>query len=157
MDHLVEYVKAYGLAVLIIAVIIIAFVGTLKICGVFKKLNNAIVKKVIYYSLDVVLSFGVSALYFEIFKKNFDQYVAYSLAQIAVTTTLYAVYENFGLRALVQKVVSLIRTAIQNNKDTQFVKLVQQMGIDSVLQKIQALVSQTEAVQESKPDEQTRS
>jgi hypothetical protein len=156
MDHLVEYVKAYGLAVLIIAVIIIAFIGFLKICGVFKKLNNKTVKKVIYYSLDVALSFGVGAVYFSIFDKNFDQYIAYSLAQIAVTTTLYAIYENFGIRALIQKLVSLIRTAIQNNKNAQFVRLVQQMGIDHVLQEIQTLVAQTEAAQETKSDEQTR-
>lgn len=157
MDHLVEYVKSYGLAILIIALSTIVFIGILKLCGVFKRLNNVVVKKVVYYSLDVAISFGIGALYFKCFSKNFDQYLTYSLAQTATTTTLYAIYENFGLRALVQKLVSLICTAIENNKHTRFVKVIQQIGIDNVLQTIQTLVTQAEDTQETKTDEQTRS
>ena len=156
MDHLAEYVNIYGLAILVIAVSIIAFIGLLKICGVFKKLNNVHVKKAIYYGLDALLSFACAALYFKIFNKNFDQYITYSLAQVAVTTMLYAIYENFGIRTLIRKLVSAIQTAIKNSKDKRLVKFVQDMGIERVLQEIQKLVTDT-STQESKPDEQTRS
>ena len=156
MDHLAEYVNIYGLAILIIAVSIIMFIGLLKICGVFKKLNNVHVKKAIYYGLDTLLSFACAALYFKIFNKNFDQYITYSLAQVAVTTMLYAVYENFGIRALIRKLVSAAQTAIKNSKDKRLVKFVQDMGIERVLQEIQKLVTDTNT-QESKSDEQTRS
>lgn len=152
MDHLAEYVSIYGLAILVIAVSIIAFIGLLKLCGVFKKLNNVHVKKAIYYSLDAALSFIGALLYFKIFDKNFDQYVTYSLAQVAVTTMLYAIYENFGIRALIRKLINALQTAIKNSKDKRLIRFVQGMGIERVLQEIQKLVTDT-STQESKSDE----
>ena len=148
---IVTCIETYGFAVLFIAVGIIAFIGLLKICGVFKCLTGKkVLKTAVYYSLDIVLSFGVAALYFKLADKDFAQYLTYCAAQVAVTTTLYAVYENFGLRALIQKIVASIQTAIKNSKNEQLVRFVQQMGIDNVLQEIQKLVTQTDSDKQSK-------
>ena len=158
MENVIKYLELYGLPILIMGLIIIVLVGIIKACGLKKCLENRpVLRKVIYYTLDIALSFGVVALYFYIFEKNFAQYLVYTGAQITVTTTLYAIYENFGARALQQKIVGLLGVAIKNSKNKKFLKIVEQLGIDNVLQEIQKLVTKAEAVAQENTNEQTRS
>lgn len=129
MDKLLEYISIYGWAILVIAVCIIAFIGILKVCKVFSKIKSSSVKKLIYYALDVALAFGGSAIYFAIFHKSFGGYVVYSVAQLVVTTTLYAIYENFGVRKLVQCVISLVASWVKKNPDKKLAKTLKKLGL----------------------------
>ena len=97
MEQILEYIKQNGLPVFIIATCIIAIVGTLKLCKVFDKISSKNVKKFIYYILDIALSFGSSAIYFAIFKLNFNDYLIFSVSQISSTTALYALYGPPGI------------------------------------------------------------
>ena len=129
MDKLLEYISIYGWAILVIAVAIIVFIGILKLCKVFKKVKSSGVKKLIYYGLDVVLAFAGSAIYFAIFHKAFAGYVVYSFAQLFVTTTLYAIYENFGLRNLVRYLIKLVANWIKKNPDSKLSKNLKKLGL----------------------------
>ena len=129
MDKLLEYISIYGWAILVIAVAIIVFIGILKVCKVFSKIKSSGVKKLIYYGLDVALSFAGSAIYFAIFHKAFTGYVVYSFAQLFVTTTLYAIYENFGIRKLVQYLIGLVASWIKKNPDSKLSKDLKKFGL----------------------------
>ena len=67
IDKLAGLVSEYGLPVILISIITIFLIGTLKYFGVFKKIQNDNIKKAIYYGLDILLSFGITALYYVIF------------------------------------------------------------------------------------------
>lgn len=117
MEKLLEYVQNYGVSILVIAVCIIAFIGILKLCKVFNKISNSNVKKFIYYAIDVVLAFAGSAIYFACFHKSFGGYVMYSVAELTVVTTLYAIYENCGIRKLVRMLLTLVASWLKSNPD----------------------------------------
>lgn len=142
MDKLLEYISIYGWAILVIAVAIISFIGILKLCKVFTKIESSNVKKLLYYILDVALSFAGSAIYFAIFHKAFSGYVVYSFAQLFATTTLYAVYENFGIRALVQYLINLIANWIKKNPDSKLSKDLKKIGLgEEQIKEIKNVVS----------------
>ena len=101
IDKLAGLVSEYGLPVFIISIITIFLIGALKYFGTFKKIQNASVKKAIYYGLDILLSFGITALYYVIFGLPFTNYIAFCLKAIPCVTVVYAIYENFGLRKFV--------------------------------------------------------
>lgn len=147
MERIISYIQDYGPSIIIIAICIIAFVGILKLCKVFDKIKSSQVKKVLYYVIDVVLAFGVSAIYFAIFHKSFSGtgYVMYSVSTLVMTTTLYAVYENFGLRTLVKMAINGISKWFEKNPEAKLTKWAKKFGLVESLNKIQALVDEEKA------------
>lgn len=137
MEQILDFIQTNGLPVFVIATCIIAIIGILKLCKVFNKVTNKNVKKCIYYILDVALAFGGSAIYYAIFKLSFNSYIAFSLAQITATTTLYAMYENFGVRNLVQLFFNLIAKKLKPDQLQQFKKLAKKLGFDLATQTLQ--------------------
>lgn len=127
MEQILAFIQQYGLPVFVIATCIIVFLGILKLCKVFAKVTNKNVKKLIYYTLDIALSFGGTAIYFAIFKLSFANYLVFSASQISATTTLYAIYENFGIRKLVQIALDGIAKMFKSNDA--FKKLAEKLGV----------------------------
>lgn len=142
MDKLLAYIQTYGLSILVIAICVIAIIGILKLCKVFDKIKSSEVKKVIYYALDVVLAFAGSAIYFASFHKDWAGYWLYSIAQLGVTTTLYAIYENFGVRKLVQYLISVISKWFEKNPEAELTKWAEKVGLTESIDKLQALNEQ---------------
>jgi hypothetical protein len=132
MDRLIALTLEYGLPILIIACAIIVVVGLLKLCKVFSKIQNKGVKKFLYYFIDIALSFAGTAIYFTITKTPFifSDYLAYSLAQITFTVALYAAYENFHIRGLVQIILGCIAGWFKKNPNNKIAKALKAMGLD---------------------------
>ena len=129
MEQILEYITRYGLSVFVIASCIIALIGILKLCKVFDKIKNKNIKKLIYYVLNVAFAFGGAAIYFAAFKIDFSGYVMYSCTQVGATTTLYAIYENFGVRKLVQILLAWVATWFKKNPENKFVKALKGLGL----------------------------
>lgn len=129
MEQILEYITRYGLSVFVIASCIIALIGILKLCKVFDKITNKNVKKLIYYVLNIVLAFGGSAIYFAAFKISFSGYVVFAFAQVGATTTLYAIYENFGVRKLVQIALDAIAKWFKKNPEHKVTKALKSLGL----------------------------
>lgn len=137
MDELLAFVETYGLPVFVIACIIIAVVGILKICKVFDKIQSDNLKKFIYYAIDIVLSFIGVALYFAIFKIKFDWgYVHIVLTQIGATTALYTLYENIGIRKLWQMFISWIKEKLTPTLDKTITSLTKKYELADIVEKI---------------------
>lgn len=145
MEQILEFITNYGLAVFVIASCIIAVIGILKLCKVFDKITNKNIKKFIYYILDVLLSFGGVAIYFAIFKLDFNTYISFCFTQIGATTTLYAIYENFGLRKLWGITLAWMASWFKKNPEAKFTKAAKALGFTS--ERISQLIT------ESKPSE----
>lgn len=152
MERIISYIQDYGPSIIIIAICIIAFVGILKLCKVFDKIKSSQVKKVLYYVIDVVLAFAGSAIYFAIFHKSFSDtgYVLYSISTLGVTTTLYAVYENFGLRTLVKMAINGISKWFKKNPEAKLTKWAKKYGLVESLEKIQILVNEEKEKEKGK-------
>lgn len=139
MEQILEYITRYGLSVFVIASCIIALIGILKLCKVFSKIKNSNIKKLIYYILNVALAFGGSAIYFAAFKLSWGSYVMYSCTQVGATTTLYAIYENFGVRKLWQMLLTWVATWFKKNPESDLVKALKGLGLtETAITTIQA-------------------
>lgn len=149
MEQILAYVNQYGLSVFTIASCIIVFIGFLKLCKVFTKIeNNKQIKKFVYYLLNVALAFGGAAIYFATFKLSWSEYVFFSCAQVTATTTLYAIYENLGARKLVQIIISNIAEWIKKNPERKTAKALKNLGLtEEMLNKLQAI-----AIEENNKD-----
>lgn len=137
MEAIITYIAQHGLPVFVISCIIIAIVGTLKLCKVFDKIKSADVKKLVYNIIDVVLAFGISAAYFGIFHLNFSGYLIFSATQISATAALYTIYENFGPRKFVRYLIQLITKWIVKDPNSQLSKWADKVGLDEALKAIQ--------------------
>ena len=142
MEQILAYIGNYGLPVFIIATCIIAVIGTLKLCKVFNKISNKNVKKFLYYLLDVVFAFAGTAIYFTVFKVPFTDYVVFSITQVTATTTLYAIYENFGLRKLVQIATAAFIKWLTTGKENKFKKLAKKLGLNNAAVILNAVVTE---------------
>lgn len=145
MGQILDFITKFGLAVFVIASCSIILIGILKLCKVFSKIENKNVKKLIYYILNVVLSFGGAAIYFAIFKISFESYIMFSVTQIGATTTLYAIYENFGVRKLVQIGLTWIASWFKKNPEAKFTKVATSLGFSP--EKIAALIAEIKPVE----------
>jgi hypothetical protein len=150
MEHILTFIQNYGLSVFVIATCIIMFIGILKLCKVFSKISSKSVKKLIYYIADIALSFGGAAIYFTIFNKDFSGYVAFSATQVTATTTLYAIYENFGVRKLVQMLLNWVASWFKKNPEHKFTKLAKQLGLDAAIAKLQEVKTEEAAKEAAK-------
>ena len=136
-----SYVETYGLSVVVIAVCIIFLIGVLKVCKAFNWIKSAQIKKTVYYICDIVLAFGGSAIYFAIYKMSFTAYLAYSLAELSVTTTLYAVYEYGHIRDLVKLLLGVFAKWLKGNPDNKIAKQLKSLGLDeNAIAKVQNVV-----------------
>lgn len=131
MEQILEYITKYGLSVFVIASLIIGFVGILKLCKVFDKITNKTLRKSIFYAVDMVLSFAGVAIYFAIFKIGFAGYIPFVCTQIGATTTLYALYENFGVRNLVKMFIDWIFTKLYGDANTKLAQALDKLGISA--------------------------
>lgn len=155
MEDILKYIQAYGLPVFIIASCIIAILGILKLCKAFAKVQNANLKKFIYYVMDIALSFGGAAIYFAAFKEDFSAYIGFSIAQISATTTLYAIYENLGARKLVQMFFAWFGDLINKDNHNKLIKFAKSVGIENAIEELkQYAVKQLE--QENKQAEEKK-
>lgn len=141
MEQILRYIAEYGLAVFTIATAIILTIGILKVCKVFDKIQNKDVKKIIYYALDIALSFGYVALYYVIFNLNWHTYLILCITQMGATTTLYNIYENFGLRKLLQMFLTWFAKATTKKNTKKFAQLVQDMGLSNALAELRTLIN----------------
>lgn len=150
-------VEAYGLSVLVIAVSIIAFIGILKLCKVFDKITNKDIKKFIYYAIDIVLAFAGSAIYFAAFKIEWSAFAAYSIAELTVVTTLYSIYEHFGVRKFVRWIIGLVAKWIKKNPDKQLSKWANKVGLESAIEKINVEIQQKEELAKQQQEQEQAS
>ena len=141
MDKIIAYVEQYGLAILVIALCIIAFIGILKVCKAFCWIKSSKIKKLVYYIADIGLAFGGAAIYFAIYKISFAEYLVYTGAEIGVTTTLYAVYENFGVRELWKLLLGVFAKWFKGNPDHKIAKQLKSLGLnEEAIAKVQGVV-----------------
>ena len=102
MEEITELFKTHSLASVILGWIVICAIGILKYFKVFSKVQNKDLRKAIYMGLNVALSFGFGALYCVIFKVGFGAYLPLVFELVPVALVEYAIYENIGLRKLLQ-------------------------------------------------------
>lgn len=140
MEQILNYILKFGPTAFILGTIIIAFIGLLKLCKAFDWIKNKDVKKLVYYILNISLSFGVAAIYFAIYNVDFSGYVMFSCSQVGSTTALYAIYENFGLRKLWQMALSWIASWFKKNPENKYVKALKGLGLtEEAVKRIQTL------------------
>ena len=149
MEQILEFISQYGLPVFVIASCSILLIGILKLCKVFNKISNKNIKKLIYYILNVVLSFGGVAIYYAAFKIGFNSYLIFCLTQISATTTLYAIYENFGVRKLVQIGLAWVTSWSKKNPESKFTKAAKALGFDE--EKISAMIAEIKPAETAAP------
>lgn len=149
MEQIFEFIFQYGLPVFVIASCSILLIGILKLCKVFNKISNKNIKKLIYYILNVVLSFGGAAIYYAAFKIGFNSYLMFCLTQISATTTLYAIYENFGVRKLVQIGLAWVASWSKKNPESKFTKAAKALGFDE--EKISAMLAEIKPAETAAP------
>lgn len=147
MNEISTFIVTYGLPVFIIACCIIAVIGILKLCKVYDLIKSSEIKKCVYYISVVALSFAGAAIYFAIFNIAWSGYALFVLSQIGATTTLYQIYENLGVRKFVRMIIEYIQTAL-TNKDSKFTKLVNKIGLDEAVKKLQVAVEAEKQKQE---------
>lgn len=141
MDKIIAYVEQYGLPILVIAVCIIAFIGILKLCKAFCWIKSSKIKKLVYYISDIALAFGGAAIYFALYKISFSEYLVYVGAELGVTTTLYAVYENFGIRELWKLLLEVFAKWLKGNPDNKIAKQLKSLGLnEDAIAKVQGVV-----------------
>ena len=149
MEQILEFISQYGLPVFIIASCSILLIGILKLCKVFNKISNKHIKKLIYYILNVVLSFGGVAIYYAAFKIGFNSYLMFCLTQVSATTTLYAIYENFGVRKLVQIGLAWVASWSKKSPESKFTKAAKALGFDE--EKISAMIAEIKPAETAAP------
>lgn len=152
MEQILEYITKYGLPVFVIASCIILIIGILKLCKVFNKISNKNVKKFVYYILNVVLAFVGAVIYFAAFKISFTGYVAFSFTQVGATTTLYAIYENFGVRKLVQMFLDWLGSKLKSDPDSKLSKTLKKLGLteDAIANVKATVTAETEKAETEK-------
>lgn len=139
---LLGYIESYGLPILVIAICAIIILGILKLCKVFDKITNKDIRKCVFLIIDVVLAFGLAAIYFALFNKAFSGYVVYSGTQFVVIVALYAMYENWGLRKIVQILLSAITNWFKNDKESKFKKLAIKLGLDQAVMTLNKTIAE---------------
>lgn len=140
MEQILAYIERYGLIVATIALSVICFIGLLKVCKVFNKISSKQAKKTIYYILSIGLAFGATALYYSLFTLSWDTYLKFSIAQANATAVLYALYENLGIRKLLQVIATKWVEYIKKNPERKTAKALKNLGLtEDMLTKLQAM------------------
>lgn len=128
MDAIKGFLTTYGWQMSLVALAGIVIVGILKICKVFncikcyskdengnKVLNETLtknIKKFIYYLLNWIFSIGSCSLYLLVILEVefvWQEWLTLCGAVIAYSTMIYAIYENFGIRAIWQAFLNAVK------------------------------------------------
>ncbi len=96
---LAEVLNNYGLVVVLFACAKLFLIGVLKYFNAFRKVEKSN-RKPIYLSLTYVFAFGLSAIYFGIYRLDFANYIAFATIIATTSSLLYPLYENLKLRDL---------------------------------------------------------
>lgn len=140
MEQFLNYILEYGPTALVLGTITIVIIGILKLCKAFNWIKNKDVKKLVYYILNIVLTFGIVAVYYTVHKIDFSNFVLFSCSQVGSTTALYAIYENFGLRKLWQMALAWFATWFKKNPENKYVKALKGLGLtEEAVKRIQTL------------------
>lgn len=71
------------------------------------------------------------------------------LTQVSATTTLYAIYENFGVRKLVQIGLAWVASWSKKNPESKFTKAAKALGFDE--EKISAMLAEIKPAETAAP------
>lgn len=110
LTELFTNLRDVGIAVLVIALISIFLVGCFKLIPRLKNMNSKVGRKAIYFGLSLVISGGLSIVYWIFIQKggwdmDLLSFVVYTIATVNI---IYPIYENTGLRDLLKKIGSLL-------------------------------------------------
>lgn len=128
VEAIKEFLTTYGWQMSLVALIGIVLVGILKICRAFnwikcyskdadgnKVYNEKLtknIKKFIYYLLNWIFSIASCTLYMLYIVKvefNWAEWGTLCGAVIGYSTMMYAIYENFGIRAIWQAFLNAVK------------------------------------------------
>ena len=153
MEFIWQAVQKYGPSILVIAAVIIVFVGVLKLFKAFDKISSKDVKKAVYFAVDAVLAFAGAAVYFAIFGIPFTGYYAlYSVSLLGVTTLLYSLYEHWGPRWCVRKLIGLVASWFKKNPEAKLTKDAEKYGLVKAINYLQAKYEAQEAEEKAKAE-----
>lgn len=139
-------VTKYGISALIIACITIFLIGILKYFNVFSKVPKDN-RKPIYYVLNYVFVFAITAAYYGIFKLGFNDYVAYAFVVASAVNLLYPIYENLKLRDLFKIIGNFVVRVVAKNQVEQ-----EKTKIENKTEEVNENVNSEIVVQEVKED-----
>lgn len=112
-NMLINFVVNYGWQLAVCAVAGIFVLGFAKTLNVFDKISNVQLKKFLYILCAVITSVGASAVYLVIIKQFSWVFLAsVTSATFALNQVIYALYENFGVRAVLQSIGNWIKKNI---------------------------------------------
>lgn len=143
-------VTKYGVSALVIACITIFLIGVLKYFDVFKKVPKDN-RKPIYYVLNYVFVFAITAAYYGIFKLNFNDYVAYAFVVASAVNLLYPIYENLKLRDLFKLIGNfIVKVVAKNQVETEKTKIKNQTETEEIKEDASSEVVVEEVKEDSK-------
>lgn len=106
MSQFEDLILKHSWQVILLGFTVILIIGVLKYFKCFSKIKSSDIRKFIYVSLNIALSFGVGALY--CLHIGFSNYIALVIELVPVVLIEYALYENFGIRKLFQLIGNFI-------------------------------------------------
>ena len=129
LEQVIAFIEQRGLPAFVIAISTIAILGLFKLCKMFNKIQSKAIRKSVYLVIDIALAFAGTAIYYAIFKMNFDLgYVVYSLVQVSSTLSLYALFENMHIRELVNKLIHWVISWFKTNPNA-LKKTLKKLGV----------------------------
>lgn len=110
MEEFLSNLKNVALAPTLISFIVIFLVGCIKLIPGIKGMRSKDARKTLYQVLNIVLAGGLALGYHVVIvhgelDKTMIEFIGIVVAEVNV---LYPLYENFGIRALFKKIVSLL-------------------------------------------------
>lgn len=112
-DMLINFVVKYGWQLAVCAAAGIFVLGFAKTIKIFDKISNAQVKKFLYIICAVITSVGASAVYLVIIGQFSWVFLAsVTSATFALNQVIYSLYENFGIRSVLQGLGNWIKKNI---------------------------------------------
>lgn len=165
LTAVVSFVKSYGWQLALVALAGIIFVGILKYFNVFEKVDKS-KRKYIYFPMSSVVSLGgcIAYLFFvrseQTHAMTVIDWVCFCIAVVMYTVAVYALYENLGIRSLIQaffnaigknmtKISELIKKAFTKNITTDELKeMALKLGSDT----LKAWIEESEGNKEDNPD-----
>ncbi len=129
------FIEKYGWNLTLIALSGILILGIVKLCHLFDKIEKG-KRKYVFTGIMSIFSIVSAAAYLLVIQKfEVVRFVLMSLGIFGINQTIYAIYENCGMRALLRKVGNVIKNAftkhsIKSSKD------VEQIEANSELQDV---------------------
>lgn len=115
MAQLEQFVTSHSLNVIVLAFIIIMFVGILKFFGLFNKITSKDIRNFIYLIIDIALSFGLGALYIVMFGLSWVAYIPLVAELVPAVLVGYSIYDGIGIKRFVKFVGNFIVNVVAKN------------------------------------------